>query len=103
MIMHDYAYLRFCHERGKIKRWEAVRHVIVSGTPVRVFFIFMFSQKTVFRRLGVSCFVDVFFTKKENDPEVSGRLLGPSPTYSGPILYHFVQKLPTKIILGQFL
>ena len=37
--------LRFCHEWGKIKRWGAVRHVIVSGIPMRVFFIFILSQK----------------------------------------------------------
>ena len=56
MIMHNYdthawfgpifSILRFCHERGQIKRWGAVRHVIVSGISMRVFFfICIFSQK----------------------------------------------------------
>ena len=34
--------VRFCHERAQIKRWGAVRHVIVSGISMRVFFIFIF-------------------------------------------------------------
>ena len=70
MIMHSYAWfgpifsiLRFWHERGQIKRWGAVRHVIVSGISMRVFFIFTFcyERTTVFRRLDVSWFPDVFW------------------------------------------
>ena len=94
--------LRFCHERGQIKRWEAVRHVIVSGISMRVFFIFIFShKKSVFRRLDVSCVFDVFrcfFGKmvwSKSAPEVSGTTLGPSPTYSGPILTHFASVFTT--------
>jgi hypothetical protein len=47
--------LRFCHERAQIKRWGAVRHVIVSGISMRVFFICIFSLKKWFSE-NVTCF-----------------------------------------------
>ena len=40
-------------------------------------------------------FVEIDFYK--NAPEVSGRCLGPPPTYQGPILDHFGPKLPIKL------
>ena len=94
--MHTHAWfgpilsmLRFCHERGQIKRWGAVRHVIVSGISMRVFFIFIFSQKKygfqtsgrfMFFRRFFYVFLETMFCPK-SAPEVSGRCLGPSPTY----------------------
>ncbi len=94
--------LRFCHERGQIKRWGAVRHVIVSGISMRVFFIFIFShKKSVFRHLCVSCVFDVFlrFFKNKNVPKVPQKclggvwdILGPSPTHSGQLSTHFGPK-----------
>ena len=104
IIMYDYAYscmiwahfsiLRFCHGLGQIKRWGAVRHVIVSGISMRVFLkFFIFSQKkTVLRRLDVSCLFDVSkkrFLKKWLDPKVSQKCLGPLWAHPRPILDHF--------------
>ena len=95
--MHDYAkscicsILRFCHERGQIKRWGAVRHVIVSGIPMRVFLVLKrichfskpnqsCSQESVFIRLDVSCVFDVclsFFEKQKCVvPKVPQKCLG---------------------------
>ena len=100
--------LRFCHERGQIKRWGAVRHVIVSGIAMRVFFIFIFYQEKWYSDI---CTFHVFLTfflrffekmcRPKSAPEVSGRCLGPSPTYSGPIPTHFGPKPPKNNILEQ--
>ncbi len=89
--------LRFCHERGQIKRWGAVRHVIVSGISMHDFFIFICSQKKRFSYVCTchvrSTFFDVFFLlKKWFDPKVPQKCLGPLwdhprpiPDHSGPI------------------
>ena len=89
--------LRFCHERGQIKRWGAVRHVIVSGIPMRVFFIFMFPQKKRFSDVWtchVFWSVWTFFREKWFDPKVPQKCLGPSPTYSGTFSTHSGPKPP---------
>ena len=116
--MHNYAKmssLRFCHERGQIKRWGAVRHVIVSGISMRVFFIFIFSQKnrfsdvwtfhvllklkkktswkpilpnrSDFRHVDVSYVFYVFF--KQKIPKVPQKCLGPLRDHPRPIPDHF--------------
>ena len=68
MMWANFLILRFCHERGKIKRWGAVRHVIVSGISMRVFFICIFSQKKQFPdvwtfHVSFTCFFNVFLEK----------------------------------------
>ena len=94
--MHDYAWfgpifsiLRFCHERGQIKRWRAVRHVKRSGISMRVFSILILSQKkSVFRPADVSCFFvakHVFQKCSRSVWEVSGTI----PDLFRPILDQF--------------
>ena len=81
IIMHNYAKmssLRFCHERGQNKRWGAVRHVIVSGILMRVFFIFIFSQKKRLSDVWTFHVFSAFFLKKTKrfDPKVPQKCLG---------------------------
>ncbi len=84
--------LRFCHERGQIKRWGAVRHVIVSGISMRVFFIFTFSHTKIgFQTSGRFMFSDVFlrFFEKKIVPKVPQKCLGGVWDHPRPILDHF--------------
>ena len=104
--------LRLCHEWGQNKRWGAVRHVKWSGIPIRVF-LFLCSQprskKSVFQRLDVSWFLDVFL-KNMFLPKVPQKCSWgvwdhprPIPAYSGPFRAHSGPKSPkhwhNKIIL----
>ena len=87
--MHDvgpfFSILRFCHARGQIKRWGAVRHVKRSGISMRVFLVFIvFIEKNRLQTSGRFMISGRFLKKMvfpENAPEVSGRCLGPSLTY----------------------
>ena len=108
MIMYNYAWLcimsslRFCHERGQIKRWGAVRHVKRSGISIRVFLVltkisivFQFLVNNVkqigFQTCGrfMICWrlfeTNVFFRKcPRSVPEVVGTILDLFLTNSGP-------------------
>ena len=119
MIIDNYAWLcimsslRFYHERGQIKRWGAVRHVIVSGILMRVFFIFIFSQKTIgLQASGRFMFFWRFFTffrKTWFDPKVPQKCLGPLWDHPRPIrdqfwtildqncLKNYIRKIPIQI------
>ena len=94
--MHNYAWLwmilRLCHEWGQNKRWGAVRHVIVSGIPMRVFFIFIFSKKNRFLDVWTFhvfgwrfwiCLLEKWF-----DPKMPQKCLGPLWDHPRPILDH---------------
>ena len=63
--------LRLCHERGQIKRWGAVRHIIVSRISTRfIFYFYVSSGKKWFSDvwafhvcLPFFCLDTYFFTK----------------------------------------
>ena len=94
--MHTHAWfgaifsiLRFCHERGQIKRWGAVRHVIVSGISMRVFFICTFAQEqNGFQTSGRFMVVGRFLNKNgfpEKCPRSVWEVSGTIPDLSGTI------------------
>ena len=81
--------LRFCHKRGKIKRWGAVRHVIVSGISMRVFFICIFSQQKPFSDVWTLHVFSMFVWQKCFDPKVPQKCPGPLWDHPRPILDNF--------------
>ena len=92
--------LRFCHERGQIKRWGAVRHVIVSRTPMRVFFILYYLRKNgvqtsgrfMFFRRFVTFFLETCFV-----PKVPQKCLGGVWDHPRPIRDNFRPILTTQM------
>ena len=89
MIWAHLSILRFCHGRGQIKRWGAVRHVIVSGISMRVFFIFCFLIRKQFSEVWTFHLFLTFLWKQWFDPKVPQKCPGPLWDHSRPIMGNF--------------